>query len=124
MVKQYLYGSDVLDMSINQRSFDSSDRIGSISRCVKPDFIIPPNQHSGVLACAKMRRVMYLARKQIVLRSQMLLFDPSSHRFACGGRDFELYGPLGFLLRDGGAWCHLFTVANVAHLQLHQVAAA
>jgi hypothetical protein len=58
MARQYLHGSYVLGAPIDQGRFGSPDRMDAIGRGVKPDFIAPAIQHSGVLACTEMRRVM------------------------------------------------------------------
>ena len=49
--------------------------------------------------------------------------NPREDRFACRLRDFELNRPLRFLLHDDRARGDSIAVSDIAHTQLHKIAA-
>src|SRR5512145_2878311 len=96
--------------------------MGAVTRGVEADFAHPPIHDPRVLSGGQVRRVVYTALEEKVLRMQARMPDPRGYGLPGGFGDLELYGSLGLLLHDDRSRGDVIAVGDVAHAQLHQVA--
>ena len=96
----------------------------AIAGGIEPDFLNPVIDDSGVLSCAKVRRLANTAWEKEALRLQSSPLDPRLQRLARRRRDFKLHRMLRLLLQYHGSSRNAITMAYIADAQAHEIAGA
>src|SRR5262249_12087563 len=122
--EQKLNGSKVFGPAVDQRCLRPPDGMRAIAGGIEPDFLKPVIDDSGVLSCAKVRRLANTAWEKEVLRLQSRPFDPRLKRLARRRRDFKLHRTLRLLLQYHRSSCNAITMAYIADAQAHEIAGA
>ncbi|MDN4592037.1 hypothetical protein DBA29_26500 [Xenophilus aerolatus] len=121
MAQEKLHGAEILGLSVDERCLGATHRVRAVVRRIQAQLLDPVVENSGVLAGAKMRRVVYPAGEQKVLRPQTCCLDPLLDGITCGAGDLELHRTLGLLLHDDSARGDLLAVADVMDLERNEV---
>lgn len=100
MAEQQLNRSQVLGSLINQRGFCPAHRVGPVGRGIQARSRHPVMHDPGVLLSRDMWGTSNAAGKELLLRFEIGLCQPSGHGRPSRFSQFELHRPLRFALDD------------------------
>ena len=123
MAEEQLHGPQVFRTPIDQGRLGAAHGVRAVVCGIEPDHANPAGQDTAILSGREVWPAAQAGAEEVVLGSQRSCSDPVGQCTAREVGDFELYWAMRLLLHDDAPRGDPITVGNIAHPELHEIAA-